>query len=248
MIIHTAMIRDELDVLQMALEELDGKADYHVISEAAVDFHGRPKPLHLTENRKRFCRWRNRIEIVVSATLPEGPDPWVREHAQRDAMMEPLRRRAAGDDTVLICDLDEIPSAAALKLKPPFPVGLFMRTAHSAADWLYPGEQPGSVIAPWRFIRDSSLSAVRDGRPGYHLIMNGGWHFSWLGGAEGQAPKADVSCHLELPAEEFEILRSGSGYQDGRHAGVQMVAADVDETWPAFIRERRCPATWFRPR
>ncbi len=234
------MIRDELDVLQMTLEELDGKADFHVISEAAVDFHGRPKPLYLSENLDRFWHWKDRLIVVTSQSLPEHPNPWVREHAQRDAMMPVLRN-------IAMPDLDEVPSDKALN-SCNRPVGLWMRTAHSAVDWLYPGEQPGSVIAPWSVIAGASLSSVRDGRPSYGVIFGGGWHFSWLGGQEKQAQKADVSCHLELPPAEFSILRSGSGYRDGYHVGVQMLPVEVDETWPAYIRERRCPPSWFRPR
>ncbi len=253
MIIDTRMVRDELDVLQMALEELDGKADYHVVSEAAVDFHGRPKPLYLTDELAsksgRFWRWKDRLEVVVSHTLPDHENPWVREHAQRDAMMGVLRNIAVTGDLILICDGDEIPSDRALaEFDPPLmaPAGLTMRTAHSAVDWLYPAEAPGSVLAPWGVI--PSLSTVRDGRPGYRTITGGGWHFSWLGGQEKQAEKLSVSCHLELPQEEKDILASGLGYRNGYHVGVQMVPVDVDDTWPAMIRERRCPASWFRPR
>ena len=252
MIIHTAMIRDELDVLAMAMEELDGRADYHIISEARVDFHGRPKPLHLSEaianSDPRLWRWKDRIEVVVCDSLPDHPNPWVREHAQRDAMMATLREVAVDDDMVLICDLDEIPSANAIALPPDRPYGLMMRTAHSAVDWLYPWQAPGSVLAPWSVIKGAALSSVRDGRPGYDVVHDGGWHFSWLGGPQKQAEKLAVTCHLELSSEEQGILGSGQGYKDGRHIGVEMVAWDVDETWPAYIRERRCPQSWFRPR
>lgn len=252
MIIDTRMIRDELDVLYMALEELDGMADHHVVSEAGVDFHGRAKPFYLSEEigskNNRFWRWKDRLTVVTSDTLPEHPNPWVREHAQRDAMMPVLRNMCAPTDTVLICDIDEIPTWPDVFNVNGRPIGLHMRTTHSAVDWLWPGGAPGSVLAPWSAIEGASLSTVRDGRPNYQVVNSSGWHFSWLGGPEKQHDKANVTCHLELSPEEFMILFSGQGYRDGHHVGVDMVPVDVDETWPAFIYERRCPDSWFRPR
>jgi hypothetical protein len=123
-----------------------------------------------------------------------------------------------------------------------------MRTCHSAVDWVYPQEMPGSVVARWRWVKGRKLGDIRDGRPGYNMLPHGGWHLSWLGGPDAQRQKAARTCHLELPHSEVAILTNGSGYRTGHHVDVDMKPVDVDETWPAYIYQRRCPDSWFRPR
>ena len=80
----------------------------------------------------------------------------------------------------------------------------------------------------------------------------GGWHFSWTGqgGPAWQAAKLDeATCHTEiLGTAEAGLIRSGARWataQDG--GGLPVRPVTVDETWPAYIYERRCPAAWFRP-
>jgi hypothetical protein len=249
MIWDTFMFRNELDMAQCRFEEFEayGVEVNHVLVESLQDFHGRDKPLFYAANEGRFNRWWDKIFHVVVPELPDAEDPWVREHAQRDAMCATIDKLAADDDLVLIADADEIPAQHLMTYGGP-PAGLLMRTCHSAVDWLYPAPMPGSVIGLAKYIKGQKLSAVRDGRPAYRLLADGGWHLSWLGGPQAQNEKLTVSCHRELPDLERRILAGGHGYYHGEHHDVQMVAVDVDGTWPRYVRERRCPPNWFRPR
>ncbi len=249
MIFDTFMFRNELDMLQLRLEEFEsyGVDVQHVLVESLQDFHGRDKPLFYAANEGRFARWQDRIFHVVVAELPDAEDPWVREHAQRDAMCGIIDSFAIGDDLVLICDADEIPAQHLMTYGGP-PAGLLMRTCHSAVDWVYPSPMPGSVICLAKYVKRQKLSAVRDGRPAYPSLVNGGWHLSWLGGLQAQGEKLAVSCHRELPFEERDIIEGGHGYRTGHHVDMDMVPVDVDGTWPKYVREHRCPPSWFRPR
>lgn len=250
MIFDCLMLRNELDVLQMRLEEISDLVDFHVICEARQDFHGKPKSLAYDPANARWAKWKHKIQHVVVGELPDDPNPWVREHYQRDAAYWYLSTVASPEDTVLICDADEIPSPVAIlkAMTVASPIGLSMRTCHSAVDWLYPTEMPGSVIAKWKHIQGHKLSEVRDGRSSYLMFSPGGWHLSWLSAEGSQLEKLNVTCHLELPQQEVSTLRTGSGYRTGSHIDVQMVPVEVDETWPKYIYQRRCPPLWFRPR
>ena len=104
------MLRDELEMLECRLRELDGKVHKTVLVESRTTHRGDPKPLHYMDNRERFAPWADRI-IHITADLPMHPDPWVREHSQRDAALRGLADADPGD-MVLIADVDEIPSAA----------------------------------------------------------------------------------------------------------------------------------------
>lgn len=250
MIYDTFLFRNELDMLELRLTELESYhlPVTHVLAEAAVDFHGKPKPLFYRENRDRFRRWHDHIIHVVVNELPEAENPWVREHAQRDAMTDLVAALAKDEELILICDADEIPSKMALQYPYPGPAGLLMRTCHSAVDWLYPAPQPGSVVVAARHLWGRRLSDVRDSRPSLPMFQDGGWHLSWLGGLAEQSAKLAVSCHRELSHAERDIIEGGHGYRTGGHDGVQMVPVDVDESWPRYIYDRKCPASWFRPR
>jgi hypothetical protein len=86
-----------------------------------------------------------------------------------------------------------------------------------------------------------------------------GWHFTWLGGPDAIRRKADQFCHLELRQMILDGNDAGEWYEQGwtwhgegpypppRRLN-RLNPAKVNRYWPAYIRERRCPAEWFRPR
>ena len=250
------MYAGEADMLAMHLEETERRVHRWVIAQAKVTHRGLPKPLHDITSDERFAAWRSRL-VPVTANLDGLPAPWQREHAQRDAAWSALTSEGLrDDDVVLIADADEIPSAAALAWSGPDAVSLFMRTALFAVDWeVAPSHPlpPSAVMCTGRLLRDrgGSLAAVRDGRGVYPILRDGGWHFSWVGGPAFQREKLEKrTCHTEIYATpEGTLIRSGARWRSPETGGgIPVEPAEVDETWPAFIRERRCPADWFRPR
>ena len=159
---------------------------------------------------------------------------------------------------VLIGDVDEIPSrelleaAAAGEL--PEVCAVRMRTFLHAVDWEVPQElvPPQCVIATARYIREhgGSLAAVRDARLTYPVVADGGWHFSWIGGPAAAKEKLETAtCHTELLTNgEGDLIADGTRYRTAENGGgLPVVPVEVDETWPDWIREHRCPE-WFRPR
>ena len=246
MIYDCVMLRDELDMLQMRLEEMAGYDVRHVIVEAAVDHQGHPKPLHYAGNRERFAPWAGRITHIVADGLPDDPNPWVREHAQRDRAMAALADAAPGD-VVLIADVDEIPSQAALEAKPRPAAALQQKVCAFAVDWLGFRERT-SVIATAGYAQEHGLAATRDLRNTWPVIWGGGWHFCWLGGREACLQKLDAFCHLEAREIVRQGIESGDFIERGLWNVTRLQPVEVDERWPAMIREHRCPPEWYRPR
>jgi hypothetical protein len=249
------MVRDELDMLQLRLEELAGLPAVTVAVEATVNHQGRPKPLHLLENRDRFAKWDHRLRSVVVTELPDDPNPWVREHAQRDYALGVLDQHADPDDLVLIADIDEIPGPGVfakvrdfLHDRPESAVTLEQMVCAFAVDWMWQPD-PTSVLTTVGHARKvGSLAAIRDNRMAYPRLANAGWHFSWVGGADACREKLDAFCHLEAKETVREGIDSGDFIERGLWNVARLTPVDVDETWPAMIRERRCPAEWFRLR
>lgn len=159
------------------------------------------------------------------------------------------------DDIVLICDLDEFPSDEALAdplEQFPHAAVLRMRTFHSAVDWEYTEPQYATVMVRAGHLSwpHGTLSKIRDTRDGMRVIENGGWHFSWLGTLEERRRKlTERTCHYDdVPAGELEAIASGATFETGLHYPSVVKPVDVDETWPPYIWQRKCPPTWFRPR
>lgn len=254
MIFDCVMFNNELDMLECRLTEMQDYDVTHIIVEAFETHRGEKKPLwYATESGDRFKKWQHHIKnLIVGSHDLCGMAPWGREHYQRDAALMAL----AGDpdDLVLIADVDEIPSSAVLGWEGAGAAAVRMRVCIYAVDWEVPQEvlPPQCVVARHDWLAGKSLAAVRDARASYPVISDGGWHLSWLGGPEKQREKLETaSCHsTEIDATpEGDLIRSGARWrtsQDG--GGLPVVPVDVDETWPRYIYERRCPENWFRPR
>lgn len=250
------MFRNELDMLEARLCEYEDRNMVHVLCEAPVTHRGIPKPLVYEQNKERFAKWSDSIVHVVASGLDEPMPPWTREHRQRDSAWSVVTREAADDDVVLIADCDEFPSAEALAWAGNRITSLWMRTMLFAVDWEVPPKRlpPTAVMATAGWLRafGGGLAGARDQRGSYPVIRNGGMHLSWVGGVERQQQKLLTStCHTELlNTEEGGLILTGERYRTGQHGAGHLPVrpVDVDEAWPAYIRERRCPENWWRPR
>lgn len=272
MIFDAFMYRDEVDMLDLRLEAFEGVDVLHVAVESPYTHRGVPKPLSLMAAMARLGGKHPgaRVRRVVDDFEPD-PDPWVSEHHQRNAAWKVIDAEAADTDVVLIADCDEIPSPPLLDFAvrwgaegSGYPVAVPMRTFLFAVDWEVKRRLPPTcVLAPAGYLRKRAadgeyLAEVRKRRGDYLEYANGddpgdkgGWHFSWVGGPERQADKLlNATCHTEILATpEAELIRSGARWRSQENGGgLPVVPVDVDETWPAYIYEGRCPASWFRPR
>lgn len=254
MIIDAFPFRDEFDLLECRLTELQDVPDLvHVLVEADRTHGGnKPKPYFYAENKERFAPWADRIMHVMATDLPDDVDAWSREHAQREWCWEGLKQLdVQPDDVVLHGDLDEIPTALAARYVKPKGIVRFRQTLYSfAVDWQHPDPWWGTVATRAKDI--TRFADLRTARCGFLPEIEGGWHFSWLGGAKAAEEKLDAFCHPEVADLGWrerldECYRTGRHLDNGR-VGTQLIPVDVDETWPRWISEGHAPASWFRPR
>lgn len=250
-VIDTFMLNNELDMLECRLTEIGDAVDHVVVVEANTDHQGHPKPYHLTENLDRFAEWKDKLVVVRAVNLPdpvEFPDPWAREHAQREWVAEGLGwLNVDPDDVVLHGDVDEIPTAVvARNLRPRGYVALEQRGHFWSCRWQYPQPWPGTVAARasaiYSFAQMRTLRTAVKTFPGMS-----GWHLSWLGGAEVALAKVGSFCHPEVEDRIRNGLTADQFLRDGVHVdGVQMVRCEVDASFPRYIRDGRCPDSWVQ--
>lgn len=251
MIWDTFMMRDELDILEARLVELENIPNLiHVAIEADVDHQDHPKPYVLSENLERFAPWKERLRVVRAHGLPtaqEDPDPWARELAQREWARAGMTD-ADPDDVVLHGDLDEVPTDLVTRNVRPIVFVAFDMTCFSmAVDWLHSDRWRGTVAG--RFGRIRSFGEMRGMRNFAQPIPDAGWHLGWLGGRDAQLVKLGSFCHPEIADRTLAGIQENRFLTDGYHVdGKKLIPVDVDETWPRYVYERRCPESWFRSR
>lgn len=247
------MLHNELDVLECRLEELSSIVDRFVVVESGENHLGNPKRSIFLESRDRFARWQNQIEFVWVPNLL-SKDPRDREHEQREWIRQGLTdSKVESDDFVIQSDLDEIVSEAAVRrfqmTSCTTPMS-FAQTQHFfAVDWQYPKQcDLRPVVAQYKSIE--SFWAMRLVSVNAPTIQDGGWHFSWLGGRDLNLMKlAAIYEGPEISSYARPMIDDLRNWREGIHVdGVKMRPIEVDEHFPAYVRERRCPKNWFRPR
>lgn len=255
----TFLFRDELDMLECRLRQFERYPVYrHVLVEAPFNHRGQPKPLVYAENKERFAPWADQIVHVVADGLADigggtRDAAWAREGAQRDAIGRGLDG-ADPDDVLLLADVDEIPNTAAIQsVLGGWQGVLEMTCCMFAVDWVWdqlkttPVTRAGSVT--------SFMDARRDIWNFGPVLPGSGYHLSWLGGTPGVREKLDCTPHTECVDAIAATLEDDAGYRQGANPfglfygySGPLHPVDVDETWPAWVYERKCPANWFRPR
>jgi len=206
MIYDCVILFNELDLLELRFSELESVVDRFVIVEAPVTFSGRQKRLAFAENRERFRRWQDRIIHVVVDDMPRNNDPWARERHQRNAIMRGLALAQSGDG-IMVSDVDEIPCPASVKNWSP---NQGLRRFHQLFCYYWMncvgGMWTGTRIVPrGEIARYGDLEAIR--RIECPLLEPGGWHFSYLGGAEQIVSKLEAYSHQDLNQDRFKERR-----------------------------------------
>ncbi len=251
MIVDSFLFGWELDILEMRLHEMDCFVDKFVIIESDKTFQGSDKPFYFEMHKERFSQWSNKI-VTVQADLPVTDSPWAREYASREALKKVLH--TFPDNAIILHgDVDELMSQNLGKNLEYFIddksiYSLDQKLYSMAVDWLYPMDWDGTTVTRCKNLKSMSILDFRNARLSAKKIRDG-WHFTWLGGPEFIERKAASFSHTEDEIQSYIKTMGGRLYSEGYHVrGEKLVPVDIDETFPQYLQERRCPDIWFRPR
>lgn len=182
---------------------------------------------------------------VCNNWLGDGASPWDREAYQRNAIADLVDGRGRPDDLVIVSDADEIPRASVVKELAAHPWAnetIQMRHAmyYFAIDLRCTWDHDyGPVMATAFTLRRRGAQRMRTAPD---ASVEGGWHFSYLGGADAVVRKMRAYSHTEfshLTEESItECIRDRHDY-DGR--GV-LERVPIDDSYPACIRDD--PKRW----
>jgi beta-1,4-mannosyl-glycoprotein beta-1,4-N-acetylglucosaminyltransferase len=247
MIVDCFTFFDELDLLELRFEALDTVVDRFVLCEAPFTFRGDPKPLAFANARERFARWRERIVPLVYPQ-PASPNPWINEWGQRDYLSAGLAG-FSDDDLVLIGDCDQSPDPANAARRPSPGRILAHRQRYSAGYVNRVAEEPWigtRAIALGDIKRFATLSEVRKQPREALEYVDGGWHFTSLGGPATQARKFRSASHAEVDLPYFYDLRKLE-VTFAAEAGGRKIAIDASFPEPIRTDPRWAPYIWGGP-
>jgi beta-1,4-mannosyl-glycoprotein beta-1,4-N-acetylglucosaminyltransferase len=265
----TFLFYNELDMLECRLTELEDAPIYkHVIVESTFTFQGRSKPLHFQANRERFAKWKDKIVyVVLNEIMPDDTSPWDREIRQREVINVGLEGyRVQPDDIIMLSDVDEIPRPEMINEKMQTGVTYTMRQHMFAANWLHPDTWQGTAVQTYGLLE--SLQHLRNERESsWPKIPDAGWHLSFFGGHAAVRDKVAAYSHPELMKPMRAWLSDGrvdrglalpsnaNGMKVPAPYGIpeldsilckQQMYMPIDDSYPKWIREGRCPRSWLR--
>lgn len=240
----------ELDLLEIRLHELYDKVDFFILCEATRTFQDRLKPLVFRENRHRFARFLDKIIHVVVEDMPEGGESWGREHFQRAA----IRRGLVGldaEDIVIVSDLDEIIRAGTIDI-------LQSRSGYFMIDMPMYQFYLNTCAIPEGWNKAFAYSFRLDDRIGDFgmvrvqqeetfqkfvsescKVEKGGWHFTYIGGAESVREKLSAYSHT---GGHYEAMLADGSIEQQMVTGLQVGGGAItrlhliDDSFPRHVR------------
>lgn len=231
MIVDCFTYFDEAELLELRIEMLKDVVDGFLICEADRTFKGDKKEFTCVDTIRKLGLPEEKIQVLHCELPPPEthPNPWIREHGQRDALG--VGMRMCPEDTVFfLSDVDEIPNpsflikgVAAAKAHPDRCVRLSMAMFYGKADLrvVDPDRNPEVSPTNWTcgtFILHEhlaqSVSQIRIRENGLTLgKCDAGWHFSWMGDSTRMKRKLTSFSHCYdfipdavAPSESQEML------------------------------------------
>lgn len=257
---------NEIELLELRLNELWDVVDQFVIVEAKQTFSGNPKPMCLLDNEERLAKYMSKIRYIMVDNFPIGLSDWGKEAHQRNEIRRGLAD-VLPDDIVILSDVDEIPRADVVKNiaeRGIRPNEIFCLSLNWYSYYLNIKLPKQWERQSTRMIRAGDLSDIQSLRRvkaptkgvwrnlmrqietsktmGYWvrriLVLDAGWHFTWLGGIEAVALKgSSLATHSDVPQGEKSVnwaetrmntlLKDTSGY----------AVVEINDSYPSFVRE-----------
>ncbi len=256
------MYFDDDLVLDIRLNTLDKYVDQFVIAEATLDHAGNEKKLNF--DIKKFKKFKDKINYLVIKDLPKKTNSFkknwhpahIRDQFQRNSL-ERGYKNFNDDDLIMISDVDEIPNPKKIRefrIKNKY--GCFIQKNFQAKlnnlniteeNW------PGTKICQKKFLKSPQwLRNLKTKKRkiwqfykdrGPQIILNGGWHFSFLKKSEKIQKKIKSFAHQEfnqIHLTELENIKKRIIFRtDILERPYKYKIINLDKKFPKYILENR---------
>lgn len=251
------MFNNELELLELRLMELWETVDYFVLVEANTTHTGHPKPYHFAEHRASFRPYLDKIIHVTMDDLPayQADAIWIAENYHRNGIARGLTEHARDGDKILVSDVDEIPNTDMIQqYRDARPWILFQQdlfyyyvNCRQNCHWKGPiMANYGSFDSPQQLRNVARNNRARWRARRNHAqiitIADGGWHYSFMGGAERIRLKIDSICEGPLIAREVgsveeiaEKMRTQQDLWNRTDSSSQKTIVDIHAHQPKML-------------
>ena len=195
---------NELELLDLRLMVLYEYVDFFVLVEANKTHTGGKKEFIFEQNKDKFSDYIDKIIYVKVEDLPDYSlsNIWLAENFQRNCIMRGLEN-AVESDKIIVSDIDEIPNPDTViqNLNAVQPVTMTQKLFYYYVNCLQNQSWWGSILDTYKNF-ESPQQLRNMARSGYNTLLNGGWHYSFMGGAE------KIRLKVENIAESHVIIDS----------------------------------------
>jgi len=195
---------NEVELLDLRLMVLNDYVDYFVVVEANKTHTGKSKDFIFEKHKDMFSDYINKIIYVKVEDLPDYSidNIWQPENFQRNCIGRGLTSANLGDK-IIVSDVDEIPNPEIFTqyLGTTNPIilahKLFYYYVNCMQEQIWTGSYMTTVgyYTSLQKLREDALTILA-----CESIDNGGWHYSYMGGAE------KIKLKVENIAESHVII------------------------------------------
>lgn len=199
----------EYDLLEIRFNILSPFVDVFIIVEGSKTFSGNAKPLYWeTRDIERFKQWEHKIlycpiyiedDEEINGQINDRIDyvnqpAFIKAFYQKEMLRKELSTlEPQDDDLIYYGDVDEIwlPQQIDDKVYKLRQLAYsYYLNNRSEEDWR------GTIVTKWKNLKNGCLNDMR-AKP-EHILENGGWHFTNLGGLEAITKKIESYDHTEV--------------------------------------------------
>lgn len=225
MIIDAFTFLNEKELVELRIKYLNDIIDCFLIVEADFTHTGKEKkwnfPKILKNSLKEFS---NKIQYhqmkvdLEKAEAEKNPNyvgktlgrSWRVETMQRNYLKEAYKKFSSSGDSIIISDLDEIPSKDKISFikscdfKAIAPVAFGQALFHLNCNYLDLEQWIGSVAITKQLIDKYEPQVFRDYKNRISRFTDAGWSFSSFGGVKRIREKLEAFCHEEYNKEKYK--------------------------------------------
>lgn len=233
---------NELDLLEIRLSILDPYVDHFVLCESLQTFSGHDKSLYYQDNKERFSKWNHKIIHLIAPSV-ETDNVFERTALQKDFIREALVE-CGPDDIIYYGDVDEIWI--------PQEVGDEIYKLEQLNYCYYLNQRSSELWQGTNVCKYKNLLNLNEFRANHdHVLPNGGWHFTNMGGLDQIRKKIAAYDHQEMINDDVrdnleERMKNGEDYL-GRRSDWKGKPFEfwVDESdLPEYLQENK--NTWIK--
>ncbi len=224
MLIDAFTYFNEKELVELRLKYLNSIVDYFVVIESNITFTGKKKkwnfPDVLKNNLKEFSNKIQYYQLNIELDKIKNEESWIIDNIKGDDFwrienfqrnyIKTVCKKFSDDDTLIISDLDEIPSKKKLNfiLTSDFgkiaPVALEQHLFHLDCNYLRLESWRGSIVTTMKICNEFSPQKFRRLRNRISHFTDGGWSFSSFGGYERVKQKIESYAHSEHNNDKFK--------------------------------------------